>query len=231
QAYNAPLAADGKYYAHMAEPTTSYVVVNKNCKNPEAAMKIISYLLYMEPKWVETGIGDSGITPKELSASDAYPLWNVYDNADEIEVSYETLKKYMNGEITEDDVDFSTHKLLKNDMEAIKVLKKEPFDDYSLKNWDLNSDIASTNLPRLVSIMVGERPSVEEGYEEIYSEFYGQTKSMESYWANLKKMEDETFAKIIMGQASIDSFDDFVSKWKSQGGDKILEEIKAEVAK
>ena len=44
-------------------------------------------------------------------------------------------------------------------------------------------------------------------------------------------MEDETFAKIIMGQASIDSFDDFVSKWKSQGGDKILEEIKAEVAK
>lgn len=231
QAYNAPLAADGKYYAHMAEPTTQYVVVNKNCKNPEAAMKIINYLLYREPIWVETGIGDSGITVKELSTSDAYPLFNVYDNADELEVVYDTLKKYMNGEITEDDVDFSTHKLLKNDMEAIKVLKKEPFDDYSLKYWDLNSDIASTNLPRLVSIMVGGRPSVEEGYEEIYSEFYGQTESMESYWANLKKMEDETFAKIIMGQSSVDSFDEFVSNWKSQGGDKILEEIKAEVAK
>jgi len=50
---------------------------------------------------------------------------------------------------------------------------------------------------------------------------------MESNWANLKKMEDETFAKIIMGQASIDSFDDFVTNWKKQGGDKILEEIKA----
>lgn len=227
QAYSAPLAADGKYYAHMAEPTTQYVVVNKNCKNPEAAMKIINYLLYNEPTWAKNGIGDSGITPEELDTSDVYPLFNVYDNADEIEVSYDTLKKYVNGEITEDDVDFSTHKLLKNDMEAIKALKKEPFDDYSLKNWDLSSDIASTNLPRLVSIMVGERPSVEEGYEEVYSAFYGQTDTMESNWANLKKMEDETFAKIIMGQASIDSFDDFVTNWKKQGGDKILEEIKA----
>ena len=180
---------------------------------------------------MKNGIGDSGITPEELDTSDVYPLFNVYDNADEIEVSYDTLKKYVNGEITEDDVDFSTHKLLKNDMEAIKALKKEPLDDYSLKNWDLSSDIASTSLPRLVSIMVGERPSVEEGYEEVYSAFYGQTDTMESNWANLRKMEDETFAKIIMGQASIDSFDEFVTNWKRQGGDKILEEIKAEINK
>ncbi len=30
-----------------------------------------------------------------------------------------------------DDVDFSTHKLLRNDMEAITKLKKEPYDDFS----------------------------------------------------------------------------------------------------
>ena len=36
---------------------------------------------------------------------------NVYDNADEIEVSYDCLKKYLAGEIEMDDVDFSTHKL------------------------------------------------------------------------------------------------------------------------
>ena len=205
--------------------------MNKNCKNPEAAMKIINYLLYEESDWVENGIGDSGVTPKELPTSSVYPLFNVYDNADEDEVTYDTLKKYLNGEITEDDVDFSTHKLLKNDMEAIKILKKEPFDDYSQKYWDVDNEIAPTNLSRLISIMIGVRPSVEEGYEEVYSEYYAQTESMESYWANLKKMEDETFAKIIMGQASLDSFDEFVSNWKSQGGDKILDEIKAEASK
>lgn len=231
QAYNTPLSEDGSYYAHMAEPTSQYVVVNKNCKNPEAAMKIINYLLYTEPIWVESGIGDSGVTPKELSTSDAYPLFNVYDNADEIEVSYDLLKKYMNAEITVEDVDFSTHKLLKNDMDAIKVLKKEPYDDYSMEYWDISNKIAPTNLPRLISIMIGERPSVEEGYKEIYSAYYGQTETMDSIWSNLKKMEEETFAKIIMGQASIDSFDEFVTNWKNEGGDKILEEIKVELQK
>ena len=38
-----------------------------------------------------------------MSAADLYPLWNVYDNANEIEVSTETLEKYLAGEITMDD--------------------------------------------------------------------------------------------------------------------------------
>ena len=59
-----------------------------------------------------------------MVTSDFYPLYNTYDNADEVEVSYEALTKYLAGEITMDDVDFSTHKLLKNDMEAVKKLKK-----------------------------------------------------------------------------------------------------------
>ena len=46
---------------------------------------------------------------------------------------------------------------------------------------------------------------------------------MEAKWANLKKMEEETFAKIIMGKADISEFDTFVENWKSQGGDQIHE--------
>lgn len=51
-------------------------------------------------------------------------MYNTYDNADEIEKSYEALTKYLAGDISMDDVDFSTHKLLKNDMEAVTKLKK-----------------------------------------------------------------------------------------------------------
>lgn len=106
RAYFTPLAEDGNYYTHMAEPTTKYVVVSKSCKNPEAAFKIISYLIANEQQWTA-----DGITSTEMSAADLYPLWNVYDNANEIEVSTETLEKYLAGEITMDDVDFSQHKL------------------------------------------------------------------------------------------------------------------------
>ena len=226
RAYFTPLAEDGDYYTHMAEPTSRYVVASKSCKNPEAAFKIISYLVANEQRWTA-----EGITTTEMNAADLYPLWNTYDNADEIEVSTETLEKYLAGEITMDDVDFSRHKLLKNDMEAVTELKKEPYDDFSLDKWNLDSDLVHTNLPRLVSLLVGGYPLVNDKYIPVYNAYNGQTETMETKWANLKKMEEETFAKIVMGKADISEFDTFVENWKKQGGDQILKEINDELSK
>ena len=226
RAYFTPLAEDGNYYTHMPNPTSKYVVASKNCKNPEAAFKIVNYLIANEQQWV-----DDGISSTEMGTSDFYPLYNGYDNADEIEVSTETLEKYLAGEITMDDVDFSQHKLLKSDMEAVKKLKKEPYDDFSLDKWNLDSDIAKTNLPRLVSLLVGGASYVNDKYIPVYNAYSGQTETMETKWANLKKMEEETFAKIIMGKADISEFDTFVENWKNQGGDQILKEINDELSK
>ena len=226
RAYFTPLSEDGNYYTHMPDPTSKYVVVSKSCKNPEAAFKMISYQVANGQHWI-----DDGITSSDMSISDFYPLWNAYDNADEIEVSTETLEKYLAGEITMDDVDFSQHILLKSDMEAVKELKKEPYDDFSLDKWNLDSDLAKTNLPRLVSLLVGGAPYVNDKYIPVYNAYSGQTETMQAKWANLKKMEEETFAKIIMGKADISEFDTFVKNWKSQGGDQILKEINDELSK
>ena len=227
RAYFTPLAEDGNYYTHMAEPTTKYVVASKSCKNPEAAFKIINYLIASQQQWVADGITSS----TGMGTSDFYPLYNVYDNADEVETSYDALTKYLAGEITMDDVDFSRHKLLKSDMEAVTELKKEPYDDFSLDKWNLDSDIAETNLPRLVSILVGGSPCVNDKYIPVYNAYNGQTETMQTKWANLKKMEEETFAKIVMGKADISEFDTFVENWKNQGGDQILKEINDELGK
>ena len=226
RAYFTPLSEDGNYYTHMPDPTSKYVVVSKSCKNPEAAFKMINYLVANEQQWT-----DDGITSSEMSCADFYPLWNGYDNADEIEVSCETLEKYLAGEITMDDVDFSQHKLLKSDMEAVFELKKEPYDDFSLDKWNLDSDLAKSNLPRLVSLLVGGTSYVNDKYIPVYNAYSGQTETMETKWANLKKMEEETFAKIIMGKADISEFDTFVENWKNQGGDQILKEINDELGK
>ena len=184
RAYFTPLSEDGKYYTHMPDPTSTYVVVSKSCKNPEAAIKIINYLIAYGKDWVADG------TSAKLEVSQFYPLWNVYENADEIEVSTETLEKYLAGEITMDDVDFSQHKLLKNDMEAVTELKKEPYDDFSLDKWNLDSDLAKINLPRLVSLLVGGNPLVNDKYIPVYNAYSGQTETMQAKWANLKKMEE-----------------------------------------
>ncbi len=50
------------------------------------------------------------------------------------------------------------------------------------------------------------------------------TPAMVQKEANLKKMELETFTKIILG-ASLDTFDQFVSDWKKLGGEDITKEV------
>lgn len=223
QAYMAPLAADGKFYSPMSDPTTQYVCIRKGYENPGAVVQIINYLIAYEQQWVNDG------KVSDTSTSAVYPLFNVYDNADEIEYSYEWLKKFNLGEVKKEDVDTTGRKLLKGDLDAIEVLKLEPKDDFSLDKWDLENEIADANIPRLVSIMVGARPLMEEGYEPIYNIYSGQTDTMASKWANLEKLEEETFAKIILGQAPVDEFDNFVTKWYAEGGQEILDEITAAV--
>lgn len=72
--------------------------------------------------------------------------------------------------------------------------------------------------------------SVIDHYDQnklgIYNAFQGAaTPTMSEKMATLKKFQDETFTKIIMGEAPISDFDKFVSEWKSLGGDQITQEV------
>ena len=70
---------------------------------------------------------------------------------------------------------------------------------------------------------------LNDKYILVYNACSGQTETMPAKWTNLKKMEEETFAKIIIGKADISEFDTFVENWKNQGGDQILKEINEEL--
>ncbi|MBB6734756.1 extracellular solute-binding protein [Cohnella zeiphila] len=60
----------------------------------------------------------------------------------------------------------------------------------------------------------------------VYDQFTGPpTETMAQKGELLRKMEDETFLKIIYGEEPVDSFDSFVAKWKSSGGDDITKEV------
>lgn len=74
----------------------------------------------------------------------------------------------------------------------------------------------------------GIKAAVDES--SVYNDmaFFGRTKTMDTKWANLTKLENETFVKIVMGQEDISTFDKFVSDWKAQGGDEITKEVNEE---
>lgn len=69
--------------------------------------------------------------------------------------------------------------------------------------------------------------AMEDGFG--YPDYFqgAPTKSMVEYQERLKSSEIDAFIKIIYGDKSVDTFEDFVKNWKSSGGDDITEEVNA----
>ena len=145
---------------------------------------------------------------------------------DESIYTVKALREVLAGTKSVDDFteeEFALYKLLENDVNTIKKVKKEPYDSMDIDTWDVQTDPSSW--ARSYSIMVGWGALLDNEPKDIYSVIYSQTETMEQRWANLEKLENETFMKIIMGQEPIEAFDTFVENWKAQGGDIITEEV------
>ena len=216
KAYAAPLAADGQWYAKMIGVGGSYCVVRKGYEHPEAAFLLNNYLRVNEGTFQSE-------TDLDLSY---YPGRVVIAPLDENTYSVQALNAEMKGEEVPE-FDPLNYKLLQADLAALPDCLEAPYDDMSIEKW--NTD--NTNFGRLYSLLMGSS-AVEEASEEgivnkVYSITYTQTETMERKWTNLKKKEDETFLKIIIGEEPIEAFDSFVEEWNAEGGAEITEEVQA----
>lgn len=82
---------------------------------------------------------------------------------------------------------FTLYKLLKNDLETISTVKKEPYDSMDIGTWDVQANPGAW--ARDYSLMVGWGALIDSQLEPVYSAIYQQTETMEQRWANLEKME------------------------------------------
>lgn len=48
-------------------------------------------------------------------------------------------------------------------------------------------------------------------------------------WSNLEQMEKEVYISIIIGEKPLSYFDEFVNKWKANGGDEIIKEMNEKI--
>lgn len=216
KAYAAPLAADGQWYAKLAGVGGSYCVVRKGYEHPEAAFLLNNYLRVNEGTFQSE-------TDLDLSY---YPGRVVIASLDENTYSVQALNAEMKGEEVPE-FDPLNYKLLQADLAALPDCLEAPYDDMSIEKW--NTD--NTNFGRLYSLLMGssavEKASTEGIVNKVYSITYTQTETMERKWTNLKKKEDETFLKIIIGEEPIEAFDTFVEEWNAEGGAEITEEVQA----
>lgn len=215
QSYALPLNKDGKFSPHIGTPSSDFVVVRKGYEHPEAPMKMLNNLFKNEAEATfDPSKGGPGF----------YPLRLVYAPSDETEYTVKAIREVLAG--TKKPEDYAadvSYKLLASDLRDIKKVKNEPYDQMGIETWNPSADMGIWT--RAYSIMVGGTPLVDTSMEDVPSLIYEQTPLMESRWVNLKKMEDEMFLKIVMGAASVDTFDTFVADWKKQGGDQITKEV------
>lgn len=212
---------DGKWNVHMKTVGTSYTLISKNASEDVAkAVIIMNNALVRDETTFDTTV-----------AIGWYPLRNVMAAADETEYEYEQLTKVLKGEADPEDYkDESVYKLMYKDAQVIKnIISADGSSDLNVSDYK-QDDFG--NFQRLYSVMIGDRPFATVPIDKkVYSVTYNQTATMEKKWSNLKKLEDETILKIIVGQSSVDEFDSFVEKWKSQGGDDITVEVEAQKGK
>jgi len=202
--YLAPLDDQGKFNVYDQNPNGNYLVVRKDYPHPEAVVKV-------------ENVEIDGIRQVDQEAGNVYKglgvLWSYWPFSIQVD--------------SEDTV-YKTHMELKNAIEAKDPSKlndehKQWYDAYSKDQANPKKDPVAWALA--LSRMAGADLLGANQIAMHRNAFFGITPTMQTKWENLRKLENETFLKIIMGQSPVDSFDNFVTQWKQLGGDQITKEV------
>lgn len=212
RAYAAPLDVEGKFITHMAPVTDRYLVVRKGYEHPEAAVKLLNAFTRLERrldpntegvKKLDDFSAQTGIQPRAY-----YPFDLLIDFSDAIERHYAEIQQTLHGKIDPATLDSETKKLYEQWIAEEDQPKKNMEGWKAVNAYKYGASVLSTT-----------------AIEGVRGVFYGNTPTMRSKWDKLTKLESETFLSIIVGDAPISDFDDFVAEWKSQGGDEITKEV------
>ncbi|MGF7049571.1 putative aldouronate transport system substrate-binding protein [Paenibacillus sp. DS2015] len=214
--YAAPLNAAGEFNSNQATGS-NFIVVKKGFKHSEAVVKMLN--VHVSEKIASYNVATDG---KEMTGQEI-PLFIIAGAGDQLEYTVNTVRDYLDGKIKLEDIDKVNYGFTNDLALHVKDIKTEPFRDYDIQYWDQVKDPGF--FAHIYSHLNGGSTFVDADINYVRSLATSKTKTMDSRWTNLKKLEDETFLKIILGATPIEEFDSFVQNWKEQGGDTITKEV------
>ena len=210
--------ANGKVNCKHNDATNGYMVVSKEFAHPELAVEIAN-LFYDElansssvaeefpevAKYMEDGV-DGSTRPFNIEVNSYTSLLD----------DYKDLKQCLEGEITVEEI----HSAEQRTNAAVIGAYLEGTED-------------ATGWAKYHSRMKGVNLIYELTEQDLFSwltpVFPQTTPTMETNWANLEKLEEETFIKIVTGVEDVETgFAQFVENWNAQGGAQIIDEITAQ---
>lgn len=201
-----------KFIATGPQPSSRFIVVRKGYEHPEAVMRAFNnqvdytFVLTDEAKAAREKVAkEKGV---EFSDFDWFmgPI-DLY-NATALEAKN-------NGDMVNEAVKKRDRSTLPGNLQGI-------YDQ--IVNYEDKGDIAG--IPNYLAFTQGVPNSTKlDQLEVVQKAFWGTTETMKTRNTALKKLEQETFVKIIMGNAPVSEFDKFVEQWHKMGGDTITEEV------
>ena len=206
------LGVDGEYaLTGQKAKSNRFVVISKQCENPEAVIRMLNLFVDLNATQYET----YGITP------DGREMWSC---ADWPAITMPTKNmtnminagKYLRGELTADEL---------NAEELSTATNVQAFHDGDRTMWSWARVFAADG-PNLSCMW-----HVAEAWENFdkftfYDAYLGMdTPGMIDYQSMINSIRDEKFIKIIIGDATVDSFDDYVTEWYNAGGQIITDEV------
>lgn len=203
-AYAAPLDSNGKVNVYSQDPVNLFMVVKKGFAHPELAVKVLNVeydaLRMQDPttKDIYKGLGTDWA---------AIPIGLQIDYNDQIS----RITKALNNSIA------------KKSSEGLREDIKTYYEDVVKNSSNPGSNPGSWAVA--TARVMGGNVASDPAYVMHDPVFFGVTPTMETKWANLQKLEKESFLKMVMGQSPISDFDKFVQTWKQAGGDDITKEV------
>lgn len=212
----APLDEEGNARLFSNNPSASFLVISKECEHPEAALIALSH------EWEVYRLLDPNATEKISYFDEQGVLSLVWTTMPiPLQLSWDT-------EVPE---------IFRQMQEAIDTGSDEAMDPgnrgyYAAYTREMANHAAnSTDWAQGVSRYFGIEQTTNEAYTYVDPVFFDTTETMQMRWATLEKMEDEMLLKVIMGEAGLDAFDEFVSSWLAGGGEQITQEVREAVGK
>ncbi len=205
EAYLSPLNDQGTMNTHVMAPTFEYLVVKKGFASPEAVIKTLNYQFDMDQAQGEQFYQGMNVPFTWTNM----PFTLLLSRFDDKEAKVRKVQAVIDGKA------------------VASTLEGEPkliYQSYLKDQANPKKDLVAWSQSH--AFMTGTKPLMQENIYRQYGAFYGQTDTMTKRWANLQKLEDEAFLQIILGARPIDYFDEFVAKWKEQGGDAITAEVR-----
>lgn len=212
--------ANGKANVTHNNASNAFMVVRKDYANPELVIKIAN-IFYDELANSKTIAEDSPEVAKyqELGVDGTARPLNIEVNAyTSLLDDYSDIKKGVNGEIK---IEEARTVESRNVINSVNKYLADPV-NAEVSDW-------SKYHSRMVGIELIQKLTEEGSFNWTEPVFWGTTETMKLAWANLQKLEEEAFVKMIVGEMSVAEFDQYIADWNAQGGSTIIEEIEATI--